>query len=252
MTGSPLPQLANWVDGKKLAPVFRAHGRLHIPDVLQPASAERLVRAMAGDIRWSNTVMMQGRGYDAPLDELAKAPAEKRREVAAYLAETARDGFQYDFDNWRISDELEAGRRHGGVLAPLEALWDFMNGEAFLGFVRDLTGDSRCAYCDAQATRYGAGHFLNAHDDGIAGKHRLYAYVLNLTLSWKVDWGGLLLFHDADGHVAEGYAPKFNALNIFRVPAWHSVSQVASFVSAHRLAVTGWIRSAEAKPEILR
>ena len=48
--------------------------------------------------------------------------------------------------------------------------------------------------------------------------------------------------HDIDGHVSEGYAPTFNALNIFRVPQLHSVTQVASYVAAERLSITGWIR----------
>ena len=120
-----------------------------------------------------------------------------------------------------------------------------LNSEAFLGFVRQLTGDPRPVYCDAQATRYRAGQFLTAHDDNLAGKDRLYAYVLNLTPAWRIEWGGLLMFHDADGHVAEAYAPKFNAINIFSVPAWHSVSQVASYVDQHRLAITGWIRGSK-------
>lgn len=60
---------------------------------------------------------------------------------------------------------------------------------------------------------------------------------------WRADWGGLLLFQDADGHVSEGYVPKLNALNLFAVPQTHAVSQVASFVTASRLSITGWIRS---------
>ncbi|MBB1180632.1 2OG-Fe(II) oxygenase, partial [Pseudomonas sp. FW305-3-2-15-E-TSA4] len=75
------------------------------------------------------------------------------------------------------------------------------------------------------------------------GKHRLLAYVLNLTPRWRVDWGGLLLFLDPDGHVAEGYAPKFNALNIFRTPFPHAVTQVSTFAGAPRYAITGWIRA---------
>ena len=95
---------------------------------------------------------------------------------------------------------------------------------------------------DAQATRYRPGDFLTAHDDDVAGKHRLYAYVLNFTPAWRPDWGGLLAFHDADGHVSEAYTPTFNALNIFRVPQQHAVTQVASFAGAQRLSITGWIR----------
>ncbi|MFX9023862.1 2OG-Fe(II) oxygenase family protein, partial [Acinetobacter baumannii] len=79
-----------------------------------------------------------------------------------------------------------------------EAVYDFINSEIGLSFLRTLTGDDRIAYVDAQATRYLPGHFLTEHDDEADGKHRLFAFVLNLTPRWRVDWGGLLLFIDKD------------------------------------------------------
>ena len=84
---------------------------------------------------------------------------------------------------------------------------------------------------------------LTAHDDVAPGKHRLYAYVLNLTARWRADWGGILMFLDEEDHVAEGYTPAFNALNIFRVPQRHAVSMVAPFAGEPRISITGWIRS---------
>jgi SM-20-related protein len=232
------------LDPAKLGPLFQRFGRLHLPDLLAPADAERLAGALAR-APWSRTFLVDGKGYDVTLEDYAKTPGEVRREVEAAIGRGGRTGFQFDFDTWRISDHLEAGRRQGGAVAELEAAYDLLNSEAFLAFVRRLTGDQRPVYCDAQASRYRAGQFLTAHDDNLAGKDRLYAYVLNLTPNWRVEWGGLLLFHDADGHVAEAYAPKFNAINIFRVPAWHSVSQVASYVETPRLSITGWIRSSK-------
>jgi SM-20-related protein len=95
---------------------------------------------------------------------------------------------------------------------------------------------------DAQATRYERGHYLTQHDDSAAEKGRLYAFVLNLTPHWRTDWGGLLNFIDADGHVAEAYAPAWNAINLFRVPQPHAVSCVAPFAGAPRLSITGWVR----------
>lgn len=246
------PKLAGWMDPRKLAPVFKAHGRLHIPNFLELAYAEQLHRVMNEDVTWSRTLMMNGRSYDASVEALERASEEQRGQVMTLLADTAREGFQYDFETWRLSDELEAGRRAGGKLAPLEEFYDFINGPTFLSFIRQLTGGAGAAYCDAQVTRYRAGHFLNTHDDDAAGKHRLYAFVLNLTPQWRTDWGGLLLFQDGDGHVSEGYAPRFNALNIFRVPQAHSVSQVSSFVTAGRLSITGWVRGEAAKPANLR
>jgi len=229
------------LDAAKLRPFFETFGRVHLPDILEAADAQRLAGALAR-APWSRTFLVDGKGYDVTHEDYARTPAEVRREVETAIARGGRTGFQFDFDTWRISDFLEAGQRQGGQVAELEAAYDLVNSEAFLSFVRKLTGDERIAYCDAQASRYRAGQFLTAHDDNLAGKDRLYAYVLNMTPSWRVEWGGLLLFHDADGHVAEAYAPKFNAINIFRVPAWHSVSQVASYVEAHRLSITGWIR----------
>jgi hypothetical protein len=245
------PRLASWIDPARLAPVFQRHGRLHVPDIFEADFAKALTDSLAAHVPWSHTIAVNGKGYDASLEALARLPKGVRDQIWAGLAESARNGFQYDFESWRVSDELEAGRRAGDALAPVEAVYDFLNSETFLTFVRRLTQDQRPAYCDAQATRYRAGHFLNTHDDEIEGKARLYAYVLNLTPAWRADWGGLLLFHDADGHIAEGLTPRHNTLNIFRVPQSHSVSQVASFVTASRLSITGWIRTAAARPGAL-
>jgi hypothetical protein len=230
------------LDAAAIKPLFQKFGRLHIPDVLPRADAARVHAAMS-HAPWTRTFLVSGKGYRVALDDFAKSPPEVRDQVEAAIAEGARTGFMFDFDNWAVSDDLEAGRRRGGEVEAIEAAYDLMNSQPCLDFLRKITGEPRIAYVDAQASRYRAGQFLTAHDDEIEGKNRLFAYVLNLTPAWRVEWGGLLLFHDADGHVSEGYAPKFNALNIFKVPQWHSVSQVASYVTEPRLSITGWIRS---------
>jgi len=232
------------LDPAKLKPLFAKYGRLHLPAILSAESAETVAAAL-GQTPWMRTFLVGDKGYRVAHEDYAKTPPEVRAEVEAAIVQGGRTGFQYDFDNWPVSDELEAGRRQGGAVGPVEAAYDLLNGPAFLGFIRQVTGDDRAVYCDAQATRYRAGQFLTAHDDDIEGKNRLFAYVLNLTPGWRIEWGGNLLFHDEDGHIAEGYAPKFNSLNLFRVPQWHSVSQVASYVDAERLAITGWIRRAK-------
>lgn len=65
---------------------------------------------------------------------------------------------------------------------------------------------------------------------------------MGLTPNWRVEWGGLLLFHDTDGHI-RGLAPRFNCLNMFGLPVMHSVSQVTPFAGGVRYAVTGWLRT---------
>ena len=93
-----------------------------------------------------------------------------------------------------------------------------MSQEATLNMLRKIVGDDAVAMADAQATAYAPGDFLTGHDDGVAGKNRVAAYVLGLTPAWRCEWGGLLLFHGVQGDAAEAWVPHFNTLNIFAVP----------------------------------
>lgn len=231
------------LDPLKLRAVLARHGRLHLPGILGPEDARAVGLALQGDVPWFRSVNVRGKSYDLGFDVLDAMPPERRAELETAIAEGGRTGFQYAFDAYRLSDRVEGGERRGGAFAAVEAVYDLMNSEAGLTFIRVLTGDARCAYVDAQATRYRPGHFLTAHDDEVAGKERLFAYVLNFTPSWRADWGGLLAFLAPDGHVSEAYTPVFNALNIFRVPQPHAVTQVASFAGGDRLSITGWIRA---------
>lgn len=228
------------LDPATLAPVFAERERLHIPGIFNAGGAERLYKGLATEVPWRRNTVGESGNRSFHVDAYDKQPQAWKDEVRKAIEARATDGFQYLFDTYPVSDELEEGRRLG---LACEAVYDLFNSEPFLDFLRRLTGEPRIAYADAQATRYLPGHFLTEHDDDVDGKHRLLAYVLNLTPRWRVDWGGLLLFLDPDGHVAEGYAPKFNALNIFRTPFPHAVTQVSTFAGAPRYAITGWIRA---------
>jgi Rps23 Pro-64 3,4-dihydroxylase Tpa1-like proline 4-hydroxylase len=64
---------------------------------------------------------------------------------------------------------------------------------------------------------------------------------------WRLEWGGLLLFHGSDGNVERGLVPAFNSLNLFAVPRMHSVSEVTRAAAYRRYSITGWLR-AETQP----
>lgn len=218
---------------------FKQFGRIHIPGFLKPASAETLHRALASERQWVCSTMGGGQAIDVPVEQLEAFPPDQAIRFIQLAHAEARDGFHYMFDNVRISDLAELKQP---LSAELANVYGFLNSPPFLDFVRILTGDARPNYVDAQATRYDRGHYLTQHDDSNEGKGRLYAFVLNLTPRWRTDWGGLLNFIDADGHVAEAYSPAWNALNLFRVPQAHAVSSVAPFAGAPRLSITGWVR----------
>ncbi|CAN5133733.1 2OG-Fe(II) oxygenase family protein [soil metagenome] len=214
-------------------------GRAQLHDLLTGADAHRLrVEAQAVDY---NVVTLRGTGHvDLPGAWLASLEPGQKQALGQAVQADATDRFQYLYDNHPIYDLAQAGQA-APVWAGAMAL---LNGQPFLDLMRRVTDEPRIAMADAQLTRFRPGHFLTAHDDHVDGKDRYFAYVLGLTDGWRIDWGGLLAFHDAEGNVAEAFTPRFNTLNLLRVPQPHSVTQVALSAGADRVSITGWLRGA--------
>lgn len=228
------------LDPAAMKAAFAGYGRIHIPAFLTPQAATAVHAALASETGWMCTTRGSGKVADVPIEHLDAFTPEQAATFNALAHAEAAQGFHFLYDTVRISDGAEMKQPVNPVLT---SVIEFMNGPAFLGFIRTLTGDPRPAYVDGQATRYRPGQYLTQHDDNMPDAGRLYAYVLNLTPHWRADWGGLLNFIDEDGHVAEGYRPSWNALNLFRVPQAHAVSFVAPFAQADRLSITGWLRA---------
>ncbi len=240
-TDHPLPSLDARHDSGLLAKVFAQHGRIHIPSVLTAGSAARVHRCLAEETRYNVVVNSGDKVFEIPAERHAAMSDAERAGLLHAAGQSARDGFQYLYENCRLSEAGEPYPDDHHFLARIVA---FLNGPEFLAFVRAVTGEPRIAFADAQATRYGPGHYLTTHTDFEPDKKRLTAFVLNMTPRWRPDWGGLLLFLDPDGRVAEGYVPVFNGLNLMRVPQPHLVSTVADFAGGARYSVTGWLRAA--------
>jgi SM-20-related protein len=229
-----VPELNPALDLAAFAAEFRVKGRVHIPGVLTQGSALRLYRALLEETLWKLTL---NKGEDF-LDFASLSPEERDR-IAKGAWERAQTQFQYLFDNHRLSRDGEPYPDPRHYYARLLA---FLNAPHFLAAMREVTGLQAIVRTDGQATLYRPGDFLTMHDDLYGGHKRLAAYVLNMTPGWRPDWGGVLNFFDSRGHVAEGYVPAFNALNLFRVPVSHAVSQVSLF-GGLRYSVTGWFHA---------
>ena len=212
-------------------------GRTQLTSILTPASAQAAFEA--ADSANYNVVTRKGTGHiDMAPQWLSMLTPAQKQGLAEAIQNSATSEFQYLYDNFPIWDAVNAD-----TAAPYwRSVHDFLNSDDFLGLMRQVTGEKRIALADSQLTRFRRGHFLTEHDDELAGKNRYYAYVLNLTPVWRIDWGGLLAFHGEDGNVAEAFTPRFNALNLLRVPSAHSVTQVALSAGANRLSITGWLR----------
>lgn len=228
------------LDVAGLALRFRAEGRLHIENFLAPAGAIRLHRFLKGSRDWRLIINQGEKLFE--LDRAAQASLSSEARVALDRAvhAAARYDFQYMYESIRVPDDEKERRERGDAL---NAFASFLSSPKVISVLREIIGSQAVDFADAQATAYGLGHFLSVHDDDVPGKNRHAAYVFGLTEAWRIDWGGLLMFHRSDGHVEEAFAPTFNTLNLFAVPQPHSVSMVAPFAAARRYSVTGWLRS---------
>ncbi|WP_162527268.1 2OG-Fe(II) oxygenase [Sphingomonas solaris] len=231
--------LADHHDADALAAAYARHGRVQIGGFLAADSARWLVQALAASTGWKLTLNRGETILDYDRTAFAALPEGDRAAVSRMVAAGGRDGFQFCYDVIRAADAMPPD-------APLPAATHLFNRPETLDRLRHITGAGDIARADAHATRFGPGQFLTTHDDHIAGKGRRAAYVLNLTSRWRPDWGGLLLFYDAQGNVTRGFTPAFNTLTLFAVPQAHGVSWVTPLAAGPRHAITGWLLADEA------
>ena len=218
---------------------FKNNFRIQIPNFFQHQGALALGNYASAFANWNISLNSGEKHFDVFHENRQGMQPQFYQQLEASVGRDAVSGFQYFFENYPIYDSY-----HNGVCPkPLTETFTFLNSEIFLSCIRNITGLSDIQFADAQLTKFSKGHFLTEHDDNIQGKQRLIAYVINLTPVWRVEWGGLLMFHDKNTQIKQVFTPIFNSLNLFSVPQRHSVSQVASFVTASRFSITGWLRS---------
>jgi SM-20-related protein len=225
------------VDAATAAAAFRATGRVQIADFLTRSSVDALLGELQASEDWRLTANRGDQVIDFRPEVLAAFGPAEWAKLDTAVTMGGRYGFQFRYETIRLkSDDVAA-------LPLLAGLAAFMSSPPMLDLARAVTGAQDIAFADAHASRYTAGHFLAAHDDRSPQMGRRAAWVLNLSRDWRPDWGGLLLFHDADGNIRQGFTPSFNTLSLFAVPQPHSVSWVTPLAAEPRYAVTGWFRT---------
>ncbi len=226
------------LDVAALAEHFQRHGRLQIPRLLKPESAEMLLKAFAENTQWHVAYNEGKNAVESPLNEVQRLPEAQRQRFYNAINQRAGTQFQYCFVQYYISENYLRGDNTGH---PLHAAQEFLNSEPFLQLMQQITGVAQITYTDALASIYGPGHFLTDHDDTHATRNRVAAYVLSLTKNWNRNWGGHLVFFDDKGNITDGFLPSFNTLNMFAVPQSHAVQHVAPYARGGRSSITGWL-----------
>lgn len=232
-------------DVSALAQRFREEGRVHIPEFLHADDAKALYEKLRYRTDWVQVLATTNGAVELDRPTRARLDENQVKALNEAVYAQARSGFQYRFETARIPDSVSERAANSDIVS---CFAEFMSTDNVRDFLRMITGSDEIEYADAQATAYAPGDFLTGHDDDVQGKFRRAAYVFGLTPIWRLEWGGLLLFHGSDGHVDRGLVPTFNTLNLFKVPQLHSVSEVTQAAAYRRYAITGWLR-AEKQPD---
>jgi Rps23 Pro-64 3,4-dihydroxylase Tpa1-like proline 4-hydroxylase len=221
---------------------FAAEGIVQIRDVLTTAAAAAVHQILARETPWGLAWQAADDGpHGIRAEELAQLPSAEKQTIA-HKVNSALQGHDYGFAyaQYRMLDAYLEKWSEGG---PHDLLLEYINSELFMDLVREVTGIRELIKADAQATLYAPNQFLAEHDDSHVGEGWRVAYVLNFCAEdWRPDWGGYLMFYDQEGDVVAGLKPRFNVLNLFRVPHRHNVTYVPPFGPIGRYAITGWFR----------
>jgi Rps23 Pro-64 3,4-dihydroxylase Tpa1-like proline 4-hydroxylase len=223
-----------------LAAEYAANGIVRIPSFLPNERAAQLHAELRSRDDWVQVFNSGDKLFE--LDRATRSVLDVDRKTALDTAiyAGAREGFQYRYETIRVPDEEEKRRKNGDGLAQLAL--DLSGGDT-RDLLRCITGAHDIGFADAQATAFSPGDFLTGHDDRFPGKDRRAAYVLSLTPTWRIEWGGMLMMHGDEEVATRAYAPAMNVLTLFRVPQMHSVSEVSRAAPFRRYSITGWLRA---------
>jgi SM-20-related protein len=223
--------------------IFAQYRRVQIRDVLTLETAT-LVRKILAEhtpwgMAWQGGKAMKPQAYRR--EEIAQLTQEQRNAVGDKINAAMRSNdYAFAYSQFRMLDAY-LGKWHPN--SAHDILIEHLNDQPFLDLVREVTGIPQLIKADAQATLYQPGQFLALHNDGQLEEGWRVAYVLSMAIDdWRPDWGGYLNFYDDEQDIVAAYKPRFNALNLFAVPMWHSVSLVAPSAPQGRFSISGWFR----------
>ena len=238
----PLFEISPAIDRAAAALRFAADGRVQIRDFLTLPAAQTVHRVLSKETPWGLAWQAADDGpHGLRRQELGSLSPADSAALGAKVAGAMRGrDYAFVYAQYKM---LDAYLGKWGEHEALDLLLEHINAEPLMELVREITAMPELVKADAQATLYAPNHFLATHDDSHVAEGWRVAYVMNFCADdWRPDWGGYLMFYDEDGDAVAGFRPRFNALNMFRVPQKHNVTYVPPFAPAGRFAITGWFR----------
>jgi Rps23 Pro-64 3,4-dihydroxylase Tpa1-like proline 4-hydroxylase len=214
------------------ANAFASNGVLTIRNLLPEALATSVEQELAA-LDWVLQVKDYGQAsrLEIPLSDIAN-----RDNLVAVLYDRKHD---IDLDKLfyiRLAAAYEDLKSDALVRTT-----EFLNSENFIQACRQIVQMPDITHTWLEATCYDKGCFLANHRDDHHADNRV-ALVLNLTRTWKLDWGGLLMLETRPDAQPVIVPPLWNSLSLFRIPVNHTVTAVSQAATEHRYSLTGWLR----------
>jgi hypothetical protein len=116
--------------------------------------------------------------------------------------------------------------------------------EAYFDDIEYITGIKCTGFNGVFLSSYEPGCFLAPHSDEFDPPAPPLSFVLGLTKKWAPHWGGLTHIEGKDPFASTAIFPKYNCLLLFKIPAWHMVTEVAQSAPHHRRVLSGWLQAA--------
>jgi len=226
---------------QELAHQFNADGRVRIANFLNTEIAERIRNCCLNEIPYEYLTHVDGRNITITADEMATLNVSEKQELQNKVLAAASKGIGFFYSGYMMGRAQKDTDDEN--MKFMHSMFEYLNSDAMLSFICEITGRRDLKSADAQYTRYTSGQFLTRHRDDVTNEERQIAYVLSLSKDWHPDWGGLLLFYKDDGTPREAWAPTFNTMSIFDIRHVHSVTYVTPFAKGRRLSLTGWFRA---------
>lgn len=229
------------LDREALAAKWQEDGRLRIENILQPDIAERIYNACKSNVPFRYVTNFDGTTNTRTPEEMGALKPEELREMQSKVYGAAARGIGFYYCGYTMG-QREADTQDEELIF-LNSVFEYVNSEEMLSFIREITGFDDLRSAAAHYTRFMPGQFLTRHRDEVGDEMRRLAYVFGFSKNWHPDWGGLLQFFEDDGTPREALSPMFNSLSIFDIRHVHSVTFVTPYALEPRLSLTGWFRA---------
>ena len=222
------------LDLEALAEGFKKSNRVQVKNALDEKSADALSETIEKMAIWRWVFLDRNSEWVMSSEQVNQMTERRRKELMQRLFLQAREGFQYlRFEC--PTDEIPDAKDP-------KALTDadvFFKSNDFRDFLRAVSGEKDGEPRGLHARWLNREKFMA--DSALATDRpdcKLY-FSMDVTRTWRPNWGGQLMFLDDDGEIEEAWAPAFNRLNIYSASARHFINYVAPYEGGLALSICG-------------